>query len=728
MTSLQPRRLARVLTATALACGAFAALGAAGASAAPTTITVCPAGSEPAPCDYTTIQAALPSNPSKDPIGGDTILVGPGEYTGPVDVNQSVTIEGDGAANTTIVAPGSALTSQFTTGSTSNDPIVYADAANVTIEDLTVDGEDSGNASGNRFEGIAADNNSVTVNDVTVEGIADNPYDGSQSGDGIYVAATDGLAHTATITNNQIYGSNKNGIAADGDSELTVDIAGNTVVDPGGTPTGSNGIEVFDLWWASTPGTGPKGTITDNTVSGNDCTLGQPSCGSDLLSDSSTGGNDDAGGDSAGLLLGQEGDGDGNLTVSGNTVTDSDVGVWADAASGSTVAITANTVTDNGYADVLAEQGNVSITSNTIGVGAASAPNLAGVLVASYSADGTVGAHATITANTISGTDEGIEIAEGETQSPPAPTPTATISDNAIYGNTTGIDNTLSSTVAATDNWFGCNGGPPVITSTTPDGCDTVSSHVTATPFLILAETASPSSITTGATSTVTASLRQDSAGATFPTGTFPSGVTTTFATNAGSVGSSATLANGTATTTLSGTPIGSAAVTGTLDHSVATTSVLTSAPATTTTTTTTTVTVTVPSTTSSITPANTSSTSVAPLIAFLPTFRLSLLAEYPGSALTVFCADGCSANVTGKIKLSEKEGKHVKHGTLVLMSSQLTIAADSSSVYSVVLSNSQRTSLKRASSATVTLNVSATDAVTGKTTSSSHSFLLSHT
>jgi hypothetical protein len=696
MRSIKAGRLIRALaTTTVVASEAFAALGAASASAAG-PITVCPAGSSPS-CAYTTIQDAI--NNASD---GETILVGPGAYSGALDVNESVTIKGDGVANTIITAPP-ALTTRFTT-SGPNDPIIYADSPNVTIEDLTVDGEDEGNPGLNyRFEGIAAYNDNLTVDGVTVMGIADNPLDGDQSGDGIYAAADDGSPHTVTITDSQVYGSDKNGIVTDGDAGLTVDLTGNSVIAAGGSPIGSNGIEIYnDYWVGAGNATGPSGTIADNTISGNVCTVAQPICGSDLLSDGYLSGNNDVGGDSAGLLLGNVA----GLSASGNTVTDNDVGVWSTTAAGSTASITGNTIEDNLFADVLAEYGPVTISDNTIGGGPESASGLAGVLVANYDGDPSSSAP-TITANTISGTGAGIEVAQGDT--PGAPLPDATIGRNAITGNTTGIENLTTASVSATNNWFGCNGGPGA------SGCDTVTgsgaSHVTASPFLVLALGASPASINPGGTATVTASLRQNSASAAL-TGAFPSGLATGFATTAGSVDGSATMSDGLATTTLSGTPLGSATVTGTVDNQSAATSVSTVSPPTTTTSSTSTTTV-----TSVSTPVR-----IAPVFAFLAHSGLSLLVRNPGSELTVFCVDGCTASVVGQIALTKANHKHT---TLMENVAQLTLAAGGSSVYTLSLISSQRAAVKHALSATLTLNVSAKDDLTGTTTTASRSYRL---
>ena len=65
-----------------------------------------------------------------------------------------------------------------------------------------------------------------------------------------------------------------------------------------------------------------------------------------------------------------------------------------------------------------------------------------------------------------------------------------------------------SATVDATENWWGCNTGPGTA------GCDTVAGGPTVSPRLVLTATASPATVTgPNATSTITASLAQDSLG-----------------------------------------------------------------------------------------------------------------------------------------------------------------------------------------------------------------------
>jgi hypothetical protein len=89
-----------------------------------------------------------------------------------------------------------------------------------------------------------------------------------------------------------------------------------------------------------------------------------------------------------------------------------------------------------------------------------------------------------------------------------------TVSNSRIVGNTaggggTGLASEASSTVTATDNWWGCNGGPGA------SGCDTVvalgGSTATFNPWLVLSVSANPTQVDTGGTSTLTADLTHNS-------------------------------------------------------------------------------------------------------------------------------------------------------------------------------------------------------------------------
>ena len=83
-----------------------------------------------------------------------------------------------------------------------------------------------------------------------------------------------------------------------------------------------------------------------------------------------------------------------------------------------------------------------------------------------------------------------------------------------IVGNTAGFGGGIGvrgGTTLATDDWWGCNGGPGA------PGCDTVNKTtgtITVSPWITLTDTPNPTTISPGASSTLTASVLRDSSNA----------------------------------------------------------------------------------------------------------------------------------------------------------------------------------------------------------------------
>jgi Right handed beta helix region len=132
------------------------------------------------------------------------------------------------------------------------------------------------------------------------------------------------------------------------------------------------------------------------------------------------------------------------------------------------------------------------------------------------------------------------------------------IAGNSITGSThMGVDNTVEGTLDASDNWWGCNGGPGA------SGCDTAGTGVEASPYVVLSGSASASELEFGASATVTAAADTDSDGA------FVEGVPgiVTFGSLLGSFSTpAATLAAGVGSTFTAGSQAGSAGITVGLD------------------------------------------------------------------------------------------------------------------------------------------------------------------
>jgi hypothetical protein len=199
----------------------------------------------------------------------------------------------------------------------------------------------------------------LTIEKSSIHDIGESPLNGDQHGVGIYFAY--GSASTGTIKKNTISNYQKGGIVVNGDG-ASAQIVDNTVTGQGPVDyIAQNGIQI---------GYGATGSIVGNTVSGNSYT-----------------------GTSGGIILVggpcYAGDYVTNVSISRNTVTNNDVGIWltniaADCVSAPTTptnnSVVNNTISNDaltndylgcGYQAGIADQGDGdSIVNNTIsGVG-----------------------------------------------------------------------------------------------------------------------------------------------------------------------------------------------------------------------------------------------------------------------------------------------------------------------------------------------------------------------
>ncbi|HKO36534.1 MAG TPA: Calx-beta domain-containing protein [Pyrinomonadaceae bacterium] len=112
--------------------------------------------------------------------------------------------------------------------------------------------------------------------------------------------------------------------------------------------------------------------------------------------------------------------------------------------------------------------------------------------------------HANMTTSTVTGFATGISL----TNSSATPL-TAVANFNRIISTTTAIDNPNNQTVDLEKNWWGCNAGPG------NTGCGAVvGTGADFDPWIVLGVTASPTSVTPGGSSTITADMTDTSAGA----------------------------------------------------------------------------------------------------------------------------------------------------------------------------------------------------------------------
>jgi uncharacterized repeat protein (TIGR01451 family) len=140
---------------------------------------------------------------------------------------------------------------------------------------------------------------------------------------------------------------------------------------------------------------------------------------------------------------------------------------------------------------------------------------------------------------------------------------------NRIVGSVSGgLSNTATGPLLnAENNFWGCNAGP------ISAGCDTATGNVDFNPWLVLSISAAPTSIFTGATSTIAGDVTRNSNNQdTSALGHIPDGTVITFSTTLGTVNpTSAGTVNGRATTTLTApATTGTATVSDQLDNATA--------------------------------------------------------------------------------------------------------------------------------------------------------------
>lgn len=143
----------------------------------------------------------------------------------------------------------------------------------------------------------------VNVTNSTIHDIGESPLNGTQHGSAIYYRALGTGTASGTISGNTLTNYQKGGITVNG--SVTATISNNTVTGQGPVNyIAQNGIQL---------GYGAKGTVTGNTVTGNAYT------GANLAS---SGGILVVGGPFFGLLYTT------GLTITKNTLTGNDVGIW----------------------------------------------------------------------------------------------------------------------------------------------------------------------------------------------------------------------------------------------------------------------------------------------------------------------------------------------------------------------------------------------------------------
>ncbi len=270
---------------------------------------------------------------------GGTVNVAAGTYTEQIVIDKSLTLVGVGAGTTVIQAP-SVL---------ADDPdgaktiVLFTGAITAEISGFTIQGP----VNGLNFGIYVRNGATANIHDNTVKDIRDEPLSGNQYGYGIEIGKykntfpfVNQVGH-ATITNNIVYGYQKNGIEVEG-AGSTGTITGNTVTGGGPmTTTAQNGIQIRR---------GATGSITNNTVTGNAYILPSSCEPSVSYANCYT---------AAGIIVTYPGN---DVVIQGNTVNNNTANIYTYEANG--VQILNNQVSDSAVgltsAGITADSDNVA--------------------------------------------------------------------------------------------------------------------------------------------------------------------------------------------------------------------------------------------------------------------------------------------------------------------------------------------------------------------------------
>lgn len=256
-----------------------------------------------------TIQAAINA---VDPNG--TVNIADGTYTEQLTISKNILLAGASRDTVTIVAPA-VMTINFPNATASESLFAVVgvnNAASVEIQNVSVSGTITVPGGANRYFGVFVGGGaSVNLHDAKVLLIREEPLSGVQRGIAIGIGrSASAEIGTGTIARVEVSGYQKGGIVVDGiGSSANISASSFTGAGPIGT-TAQNGIQISR---------GATGSIVNNTVS-----LNQYSPGTTSASN---------------IILFQPG----AVTVSDNTITDGDLGIYVTENSG-LVAIGSNTI------------------------------------------------------------------------------------------------------------------------------------------------------------------------------------------------------------------------------------------------------------------------------------------------------------------------------------------------------------------------------------------------
>jgi hypothetical protein len=208
--------------------------------------------------------------------------------------------------------------------------------------------------------------------------------------------------------------------------------------------------------------------------------------------------------------------GGGNLTVTGSTFTGNTASKNAGFGAGGAI-----------YFDNGGNGGNVMITNSTFTNNVAQGNGTTGGQGGAVRLAGGAGSTYTVTNNVFTGNAaNGAAAAGAHGGALYLSLGSLTANFNRIVGNTAGdasglyVANNAGSIGTATNNWWGCNGGPSAAPCNTAVlGTPNQGGSMTVSPWIVLTNTASPNPIQVNQTSILTADFLHNSSGGTLTTG-----------------------------------------------------------------------------------------------------------------------------------------------------------------------------------------------------------------
>ena len=401
------------------------------------------------PPQYATIGAAVTAAAQ-----GDHICVTAGTWPEQVAISKAITLTGAGEGVTIISSPATLAVACGTDLDPATVAIVDVCSSNVTISNLTIDGDTAGDGdqsgmpvSGSTdFFGLVVHGGATaTISDVTVTNVhtANPAHWGQQSGDAIWVAPASTL-HASHI---HVLKYQKSGVVAYGsEAEVANLTLAHSLVEGDRLAGMNDSIAMNGITIARA-----NATLHAVTSRGNQCNAVNCDASPEAYN-------------SGGLLIYDWDVSDPvmNVSVNDSVFTENDIGVYTDVTNpSSTIAVTASDISGNRWFGVNLDEGHADFTGNDI------TSNGINGIIAIAGSYGIAPVHATFVQNVITGngsqdpTSGAIRLVD-HSASDLSMSADISFSNNAIIGNTGVAVANLSAAgvLTGTGTWWGADGQP----------------------------------------------------------------------------------------------------------------------------------------------------------------------------------------------------------------------------------------------------------------------------